>query len=194
MQKTAKLLKSLKSLKFRFGAIIIAVAFISSVIMATCILTFYETRALMLREGEVMSQARILSNQIATSEYINTKVDNDSTTILAQIDMLTNIYDGRVLIVDENCRIMYDTYNMDKDKTIISEEVINGFSGVETTSPDSENNYLEMAIPIRHPNDKTNTILGVLVVSVSTSNIALNAGYLTQIAGIVILLLLFLKN
>lgn len=194
MQKTAKLLKNLKSLKFRFGAIIVVVAFISSIIIATCILMFYEMRALMLREGEVMSQARILSNQIATSEYINTKIDNDSTMILAQIDMLTNIYDGRVLIVNENCQIMYDTYNMDKDKTIISEEVINGFSGVETTSHDSENNYLEMAIPITHPNDKNNTILGVLVVSVSTSNIALNAGYLTQIAGIVIVLLLFLAS
>ncbi len=191
MQKTANLLKYLKSLRFRFGAMIVAAALIPAVIVATCILTFYETRALIIRESEVMSQARILSNQIATSEYINAKVNNDSTTILAQIDMLTNVYDGRVLIVDENFRIIYDTYNMDESKTIISEEVIKGFSGTETTSHDSENNYLEMSIPIIHPNDETDTILGVLVVSVSTSNIALNAGYLTQIAWIVIVVLTF---
>ena len=191
MQKTAIFFKYLKSLRFRFGAMIIAAALIPAVIVAACILTFYETRALVIRESEVMSQARILSNQIATSEYIQAKANNDYTAILAQIDMLTNVYDGRVLIVDENFRIIYDTYGMDENKTIISEEVIKGFSGTETTSHDSENNYLEMSIPIVHPNDETNTILGILVVSVSTSNIALNAGYLTQVAWIVILVLLF---
>ena len=191
MQKTSKLKDFLKSLKCRLIIWALVVAVIPSFIVGIAILSFYEIRALDIRESEVLNQAKILSNQIATSEYINTKIDNDSTIILAQIDMLTNIYDGRVLIVNENCQIMYDTYNMDKDKTIISEEVIRGFSGVETTSHDSENNYLEMAIPITHPNDKNHTILGVLVVSVSTSNIALNAGYLTQIASVVILLLLF---
>lgn len=191
MGKTAKLLKYLKSLKFRFGATIIAAALLPAIIVTVCILIFYEARALVIRESEVMSQARILSNQIATSEYINTETDSDSTAILAQIDMLTNVYDGRVLIVDKNFRIIYDTYNMDEYKTIISEEVIKGFSGTETTSHDSENNYLEMSIPIIHPNDEANKILGILVVSVSTSNIALNADYLSQVAWIVMVVLLF---
>uniref|UniRef100_UPI004057AE09 sensor histidine kinase n=1 Tax=Agathobacter sp. TaxID=2021311 RepID=UPI004057AE09 len=190
MQKTANLIKFLKSIKFRLGTAIVAAAIIPSFIIATLILSFYEARALAIRESEVISQARILSNQIATSEYMKERSYSASNTILAQIDMLTNIYDGRALMVDENFCIIYDTYDMDEGKIIISEEVIKGFSGTVTTSHDSDNCYLEMAIPIIHPNDESNTVIGVLVVSVSTSNIALNAGYLRQIAWIILILLL----
>ena len=46
MQKTANLFKYLKSLRFRFGAMIVAAALVPAIIVATCILTFYEARAL----------------------------------------------------------------------------------------------------------------------------------------------------
>ncbi|MBR4026393.1 MAG: ATP-binding protein [Lachnospiraceae bacterium] len=189
MQKSANIIKFFKSLKFRLIATIILVAMIPSFIVETAILYSYEARALDIRESEVLSQAKILANQIATSEYLSTK-KYTSDTILAQIGMLTNVYDGRVILVDNNFRIIYDTYNLDDNKTIISEEVIKSFSGSEITSYDSENHYIEMSIPIIHPNDKTNTIIGVLVVSVSTGNIALNYGYLMQIATVVIVLLI----
>lgn len=189
MQKGSKLIDFLKSLKFRLVIFAIVVAIVPSVIVGVTILSSYEKRAISLRESQVISQARILSNQIASSNFMNGNSDS-SDTIQAQINMLTNIYDGRVLIVDQNFRIIYDTYNLDDNKMIISEEVINSYKGKEIQNYDSENQYIEMAIPITNPNDETETVLGVLVVSVSTDNIALNLSYLTQIATTIVVIVI----
>lgn len=189
MEKTSNFMRFVKSLKCRLIVFAVAIAVIPGLIVGVGILFSYEQRAVSLRESEVLSQARILSNQIATSNYIDGS-KNSSDTLVAQMSMLTTIYDGRILIVDDNFEILYDTYNLDNNKTIISEEVILSFKGEENISHDSENRYLEMSIPITNPNDETNTILGVLVVSVSTDNIALNLSYLTQIATVIVFLVI----
>ena len=187
MHKNAGLIPFLKSLKFRLIVSIILIAVLPSCIVAATILSSYEARALSIRESEVKSQTKILANQIAASEFIN---DSHTTTdtLQTQIGMLTTIYDGRILIVDDNLHVMYDTYKMDVGKTIISEEVIRGLRGEEFATYDAENRYIELAVPIIHPTDETNTVVGVLVTSVSTNNIHLNASYLQQIANIIMVL------
>ena len=167
----------------------VLLAIIPSLIVGNGILLSYEMRALDIRQSEVMNQARIIANQIATSNYMNGNKDT-SDTLLAQMSMLTTIYDGRVLIVDGNFQIVYDTYNLDEGKTIISEEVLKCYKGESTQSHDGENNYIEMSVPITNPNDETQTILGVLVVSVSTDNIALNLSYLSQIANVIVFIVI----
>lgn len=185
MQRTATFLSFLKSLKCRLIVMAVLLAIIPSLIVGNGILLSYEMRALSIRESEVMGQARIIANQIATSNYM----DGDKTntdTLIAQVNMLTSIYDGRVLLVDNNFQIIYDTYNLDDNKTIISDAVIKSFKGETTQIYDSDNQYIEMSIPIINPNDETKTVLGILVASVSTDNIALNLSYLSQIADVIV--------
>lgn len=185
MQRTATFLSFLKSLKCRLIVMAVLLAIIPSLIVGNGILLSYEMRALSIREGEVMGQARIIANQIATSNYMDGE-KNNTDTLIAQVNMLTSIYDGRVLIVDNNFQIVYDTYNLDDNKTIISDAVIKSFKGETTQIYDSDNQYIEMSIPIVNPNDETKTVLGILVVSVSTDNIALNLSYLSQIADVIV--------
>ena len=170
MHKNAGFIPFLKSLKFRLMLSILLMAIIPTMLVALVILSSYETRALSIRESEVRSQTKILANQIAAGEFIgdgNKPLDNVQT----QIGILTTIYDGRILLVDKNLRIVYDTYNMDEGKTIISEEVIRGLKGEEFVTYDAQNRYIELAVPIINPTDTTNTIEGILITSVSTDNI-----------------------
>lgn len=191
MQKTSKLKDFFKSLRFRLILFILIVAVVPSCMVGIAILSSYEKRAIQIRETEILNQARIVSNQIATSGYMDG--NRDTVEILrAQIGMLTTLYDGRILIVDDNFRILYDTYNLDDNRTIISEEVLQSFKGEDTTVYDAENRYVEIALPIIHPNDETQTVIGVLVVSVSTDNIALNLSYLTQICTLVVFIVVLL--
>ncbi len=181
MQGTSKFFNFLKSLTCRLIICTIVVAVVPSVIVSSTILASYEARALDIRQSEVTTQANILANQIATSQILTEKKVT-SETIEAQMDMLTTIYDGRVLVVDNDFRIIYDTFDIDDGKTIISEEVIKAIKGESITKHDEENRYLEMCIPMTSPSDEEAVVVGVLVVSVSTSNIALNHDYLRQIA------------
>ena len=112
MQKSKQFLQFLKSLKFRLILLIVVIAVVPSLILSAAVLKYYEKRAVSIRESEILSQAKILANQIATSEYMKLGADVSSSNIQTQIDMLTTIYDGRVIVVDDNCKVYYDTYNL----------------------------------------------------------------------------------
>ena len=193
MQKTSGFVSFFKSLRCRLVIWTILLAIVPSLLVGSCILFSYEMRALSIRESEVLNQARIIANQIASSTYMDGGKDSNDT-LQAQMSMLTTIYDGRVLIVDDNFQIIYDTYNLDDNKTIISEEVIKSFKGEIKRSYDADNRYIEMSVPIIHPNDVTETVMGVLVVSVSTDNIQLNLSYLSQIANVVVFLVIIVAS
>ena len=184
MHKNVRFLDFLKSLKFRFIILITAVIVIPGVLLCFGILNSYESRAVSIRESEVLSQAKILANQIATSGYLENG-GADSQELKAKVDMLTTIYDGRVMVVDDEFKIITDTYNLDDNKTIISKEVVKSFVGAETVNYDSENHYIELSIPITNPDDEKSAVIGAMVVSVSTDNIVLNLVYLSQIAIII---------
>ena len=170
-----------KSLKSRLIFMIFVLVLVPEVVLCFGILNTYESRAVSIRESEVLSQAKILANKISTSKYFD-EDGGDLSNIDAQIDTLTTIYEGRVLIVDKHFKIIKDTYNLDDGNTIVSEEVIKTFSASEITNYDSKNHSIELSVPISNPNDKDSKIEGALVVSVSTDNISLNMSYLTQIA------------
>ncbi len=184
MHKNVRFLDFLKSLKFRFIILITAVIVIPGVLLCFGILNSYESRAVSIRESEVLSQAKILANQIATSDYLENG-GADSQELKAKVDMLTTIYDGRVMVVDDEFKIITDTYNLDDNKIIISKEVVKSFAGAETVNYDSENHYIELSIPITNPDDEKGAVIGAMVVSVSTDNIVLNLVYLSQIAIII---------
>lgn len=188
MHRSKQFLEFFKSLKFRLILLILVIAIVPSLILSAVILRSYESRAVSIRESEILSQAKILSNQIATSEYMSMGNNVESSTIQAQINMLTTIYDGRVIIVDSNFKVYHDTYNLDDHKIIIAEEVIRSFKGEEVIHYDSESHYIEMTIPISNPDDESGTILGVMLISVSTDNIEINQAYLREVAIIVVVI------
>ena len=184
MQSNKRFLGFVKSLRFRLILLILVIIIAPGILLCLGVLNSYEARTISIRESEVLGQTKILSNLISTSEYIN-KNGSDTQIVDAKIEMLTTIYNGRVLVVDRNFNIVEDTYDLDNGKTIISEEVIRSFSGEEIINYDSTNNYIELSVPVINPEDAKNRVLGVVVVSVSTDTIALNINYLTQVAIII---------
>ncbi len=191
MKKKSRLWAFIKSMKFRLILLIIILTVVPSVILCTGVLNSYESRAVSIRESEVLRQTTILANQVATSQFLTDSTDS-TANIQAQIDMLTTIYDGRAIIVNDTFKIVYDTYNLDRNRTIISEEVIKSFSGESIVNYDSVNHYIEMTTPIINPDDAEGRVLGVMLVSVSTDNIILNESYLRQNAMTLLMVLVSL--
>lgn len=155
-----------RSLKFRIFIIVMMVGIIPSMITRQCILINYEDRAVNVRTSDVMNQCRILANHLLSYGYM---VDTSNDTINGELEQLSNLYDGRVLIIDGNFKIIKDTYAISETKTIISEEVIKAFNGESSTNYDDVNRYIEMTIPIA--NTDTGEIVGVMLTSVSTDSI-----------------------
>lgn len=177
MNKFKKITNFAKSLKFRLMLLFILIGVIPGVLLRSGMLGSYESRAISIRTSEILSQAKILANQIVSNDYINNMTGSN---INAQLEQLSTIYDGRIMIIDDEFHIVKDTYSLDEGKTIISEKVIQSYYGEEITKYDAQNHYIELAIPLIENNSNSGDarILGVILVSVSTDSIQLNLSYL----------------
>lgn len=172
--------KFVHSLRFRLFVLIAFVGIVPNIILRMGVLASYENRAVSNRSIDVLSQAKVLGSQVVTYNYI---ADTSSEVINAQFEQLSNIYDGRVLLVNAGFQIVKDTYGLDTGKTIISEEVVRSFQGEEITKYDSKNRYIELAIPLK--NTDTEESQGVLLVSVSTDSIMMNYEFLRDNAHMI---------
>ena len=119
--------------------------------------------------------------------------NSGSPTINAQLEQLSTIYDGRVMIISDTFQVVKDTYKLDEKKTIISEEVIKSFYGEEITKYDSKYRYIEMTIPLVRTDQENESrqVIGVMMVSVSTDSISLNLDYLATNTRIIELICYF---
>jgi len=136
---------SLRSLRTRIFLIILIVGVIPSVVMRFGIMRNYEKRAVELRTQVVQSQLKILADHLLNEDYLNSST---SPVINAELEMLSNLYDGRVQIISGNMKIIKDTYGISEGKTIIAEEVVKCFMGDSISHYDTKNGYIEMTTPI----------------------------------------------
>lgn len=191
MTKLKKLTDFFGSLKWRLILLFLLIGIVPGILLRIGMLGSYENRAVSLRTSEILSQAKILANQIASSDYLNSS--NTESVIDVQLEQLSTIYDGRVMVIDGSFHIVRDTYELDTGKTIISEEVIKSFYGEEITKFDSENRYIELTVPLIRSDVVTQEkqIVGVMMVSVSTDSINLNLEYLSLITSVILLVCVF---
>ena len=160
-------LKSLKSLRFFIILLLFLVGLIPSVIISNSIVHNYKTRAISVRTTEVVDQSRILATRLDSSGYLLNPL-NDALN--SEMNLLTDIYDGRIMITNDRFLVIYDSYNMSTGKTMISQEIIKCFStGAGSSVYDQENQYIEICVPIN--NIKSGETEGVLFVSASTGMI-----------------------
>ena len=110
-----------KSLRVRFFVIVFMTGLISCLVMHSVILDSYQNRAVNVKSTEAQTQLRILANHLIVSNYLQ---DTSSEVINAELDMLANLYDGRVIVINDDLKVVKDTYNISQGKTIISEEVV----------------------------------------------------------------------
>lgn len=165
-------IKPLRSFLVRIFVIIVLVGSLPSLFLRYGILATYTERAISLRISDVQTQGRILANHLLTYKYLQ---DSTSEVINAELSQLAEVYNGRVLIVDQNFKVIKDTYGLSVGKIMISEEIIKCFNGENTTNYDEKTHYIEMTIPIAAPAEQTNadlpgtqqTVQGVILISVS---------------------------
>ncbi len=159
-----------KSLRFRIMLILVLIGILPSIIVEKGIVSSYEERAVSLRIYNVKTQCDILMNQLIENNYWTSQ---SSVAINSELTMLTNVYNGRILIIDQNFRVVKDTYDMDEGKYIISSDVISCFKeGDASSNYDRDNRYIELLFPIHVKSGQKNIVAAVMMVSVSTEEIS----------------------
>lgn len=189
LKKVFQKFRFFRSLRVRLLVIIMVVGILPGVLMRYGIMQSYEDRAVALRTNTVQTQLRILANHLITYNYLQ---DNSSEVIGAELAMLSNLYDGRVLIIGGNFKVVKDTYDISQGKTIISEEVIRSFGGESLSNYDRIHGYIEMTTPITETvkvmtdggEVEETVVRGVMLTSISTDSIISTMDSLNQKAMI----------
>ena len=198
LKATFKNLKIWRSLKVRLFVIIFLMGSIPSIFVRVGILENYESRAVDVRTSDVQTQLRIIANHLITYNYLQ---DTSSEMIGAELEQLSNLYNGRVLIINGNLKVVKDTYAISEGKTIVSEEVIRCMKGVNTVNYDAVNGFIEITVPIVETisaqmataeiPEGTEVVRGVMLTSVSTDSIVNTLELLNRKALIVEIIMVF---
>ena len=171
--------KFLKSLRVRIAFVISLFVVLACVFLRMGILNTYEQRSVAVRTAEIQNQCTILANQLVNSHYLE---DTGSDVINAELSQLSNLYNGRVVVIDREFRIVKDTYNLQEGKTIVSEDVVKCYRGEQTVNYDEQNRYIEIGTPVVSQDEKK--VLGMMLISVSTESIQDNVAILNQNAEV----------
>ena len=177
--------KLFKSLNFRLFVTLLVLGFIPAMIVSNVFLNAYYERAIAVRTTDVQNQCKIISNQIVASDYLTS---NKSDTISGELSLISSLYDGRIMIIDQDLRVITDTYNMEASKTMIVEEVIRCFK-TGTSVHMTSGRFIEVAVPIQRVVDETagtTETLGVILVSASLDAIRDNREVLQDSVNLIL--------
>ena len=177
------------SLRFRIVLLLICVSSIPCLILKSVVISGYENRSVSWRISEVQNQCAIIANQISGTTYLE---EPFSETLNAQLTQLTNIYDGRVLVIDGDYRVVKDTFVVEEGKTIVSPEVIQCFSGTNTSRYEKKGRYIEVTTPILGVKEESNKVIGVILVSISTDIIVETVKSLNHLSNILFCIVMIL--
>ena len=181
-------LKAVKSLRFLILILLFFVGLIPALLIQRSIIANYHQRAISVRTTEAVDQCRILANRLDSEGYL---INPKNETVNSDMNLLTGIYNGRILITDGRFIVIYDSYNMSVGKTMISQEIIKCFStGTGSSNYDPDNGYIEIAVPVN--DSATGETEGVLFASAATDTIRTSEEILRRNSRILLLVLAIL--
>ena len=188
---TKKKTKFYKSLRFRILVILIILGIVPGIIVTQLMIHYYENQAVEVSVSAVRTECEILCDQIIKENYLN---DSSSEAVNSKLELLSNIYGGRILLIDRDFKIVRDTYYVDEGKTLVSGKVIQCFKNGASDEFRRIGQMIELVVPVKSAD--VAQIQGAMLVDISGGEIAAISGDLEQkgilIIGIIIVLSLFL--
>lgn len=154
-------------MNFRIMVLLFLFGFLSAVLMAEIFLVSYEKQAMVQLSNDVKNQCQILGNQISSADFLHNPHNESLENDLAQV---ATLYDGRIILIDEDFNIVKDTYALEEEKTMVSEEVVKCFKG-EASGYYTSGRFVELTVPIMAGSETEKKIAGVILVSASTDSI-----------------------
>lgn len=163
-----KIRYQLRSMRAQLFTVIFLVGLIPVILFSIIFIRTYNGQTISQRNDEVKSYGNVLSNLILSSGYLFGK---DSTEVEKEAAEIAGVYQGRVMIVDQNLKVVKDTYDMEDGNTVISTEVIQCFSDKNAFFTNEIGDYIQLAMPIA--DTSTENVIGAILISYSTKNLHL---------------------
>ena len=139
------------------------------------------------RMAEAQNRSLILANKIRSSDYINVLLSgNPNPALDAELSTTADLMNGRIVLVDDSFKILKDTFDLSRGKTLVVSDVLKAFDGETSSYLNQKKKYFYVAQPIQAKSTDAAPIdsdVAVLLLMASTENSALLQEKIVQKTG-----------
>lgn len=168
MKRMRKHFKRTWSMRVPLILCFLMVSLIPTMIQARFLTNFFRQTQIDDRIIEAQNKCLILTNKLVSSDYINKPSNNASLD--TEMSVTADLFNGRIVLIDSNFKIIRDTFDLTKGKISIAEEVLKAFDGETLSRYHDKKKYFSLTIPVPSKNDPKQ-IHGVLLMTSSTEGI-----------------------
>ena len=116
----------------------------------------------------MQNQCQILSSKIARTGYLS---GEDKSSLNSEIETIADVYNGRIVVVNQDFKIVQDTFHIAESRLHIADTVIRSFQGETVSRYNRDKHYFAQTVPI-YSLSPDKHIEGVLVMTASTEAMA----------------------
>lgn len=158
----------IRSLRIQVFSVMFLVGIIPVVLISNVLLKAYNSQIVSQKTDEMQSYGNVISNLVLSTGYLSGQASED---VERETEEVANVYQGRVMIVDQNLQVIKDTYDLEEGKVAISTEIVRCFNEPNARYVNEISDYIQLTLPIVEPS--TEHITGVILMSFSTKNLHL---------------------
>lgn len=122
-------IKSLKSLRTQSMVVFILLGMLPLIIFTLIFINTYRTKAISQRINELQTRGSVICNLVISSAFFS---NTSSSNVDSELTQVSDIYDGRILIVDSNLVVKRDTYHLEEGRTLLMRDVVRCVRGEES--------------------------------------------------------------
>lgn len=182
-------LKYAVSFRLTLILLFLLVGFIPMVVQNEIMMGTFRQNQIDSRIQDIQNQCSILSNKMTRGGFLTTEprdmlLDNE---MAVKADM----FNGRIVIVNKNFKIIADTFSLSQGKLNVSEEVIRCFNGDNSSKYNADQKYAVLTVPI-YSNSDDKEIDGVMIATVSTEDLMTRLSSVSEKASFLHLMIFFI--
>jgi signal transduction histidine kinase len=177
-------IKQIKSLRAQSLAVLILTGVLPLLIFTFILMSTYRSKTVSQRITELQARGSILSNLVISSAFLTNDVTSEVDSELTQV---SDIYDGRILIVNSGLVVLRDTYGLEEGRTMLVKDVVCCMRGQETKIVRQSDEDVQIILPI-YGSDKS-SIDGAVVMVFSLNNVNRMSQEIQSVSLTMILLL-----
>lgn len=166
ISKLREKLNVVKSLHIQSMGVLILIGVVPLIIFSLIFLNTYRARNISQRVSEIQVRGSVISNLIVSSGYLTSDRKDE---VNAELSQVSDMYDGRILIVDSKLKVLRDTYGLEEGEIVVLPEVIKCFRKDAVKIVNQYNDNVEIFVPIMGTDEMT--VNGVVVMNFSFQSI-----------------------
>ena len=86
----------------------------------------------------------IISNKMSRVAYMNE--DSRDLSVDVELDTIADIFNGRIVVVNRNFKVIKDTFRLAEGRTHVAEEVIRCFQGESSSRLEKDKHYFASTV------------------------------------------------